>query len=153
MKALFTAIAMVLIAHPAFATSEQAQALVDRAAAECASFENGTFDAGDAVQDINLRAQMGSVVGELVDESAFACSSAASLYCGTGGCMLHLVVQNSVTSWQVTGWQRLDWGPSTILLLGRDGVWCDASGAEVCFEAVTWSNDRWLTVGPEPERQ
>ena len=142
---------LALCAAPAWALSPEAQALLDRAAAECASFENGVFEAGEAVQEFSLRNYMGDLEVEVIDESAFACSSAASLYCGSGGCLLNVVAEGTVTSWQATGWQIVSWGPNDILLLSRDGAWCDGSGAEVCYEAVVWSDGRPLTVGPPPE--
>lgn len=144
-------ITLVLSAGAAAAISPEAQELVDRAAADCQAFENGEFDQGDAVVRIELRSQFGAVTAELVDESQYACSSAASLYCGTGGCMLNLVVNGETMAWQATGWRLIDWGPDQILLIGRDGGWCGGAGAEVCYEALVWSNGRILTVGPDPE--
>ena len=135
--------------------SPQAKQLIDRAAADCQSFENGEFYAGDAVTLIELSSQFGTVEAELVDESQYSCSSAASLYCGTGGCMLNLIVDGKISAWQATGWKLIDWGPDRILLIGRDGGWCGGAGAgaEVCYEAVVWSNGKVLTVGPAPESQ
>ena len=152
MRKLFGALFVVLFGTtPAVATSPQAQELIDRAAADCGSFENGEFDAGNAVSDIELRSQFGAVNAELVDESEYACSSAASLYCGTGGCMLNLIVDGTVRAWQATGWRLVEWGPDRLLLIGRDGGWCGGAGAEVCYEALVWSNGKILTVGPAPE--
>ncbi|OSQ52425.1 hypothetical protein [Marivita geojedonensis] len=142
---------LALSAGSAMAVSPEAQQLIDRAAADCQAFEKGEFNQGDAVTEIELRSQFGTVNAELVDESQYACSSAASLYCGTGGCMLNLVVNGETMAWQTTGWRLLDWGPDRILLIGRDGGWCGGAGAEVCYEALVWSNDRILTVGPAPE--
>ncbi|MEE4237099.1 MAG: hypothetical protein V2I51_10285, partial [Anderseniella sp.] len=144
-------IAVLLGTFSAFAASPEAQELIDRAAADCRTLNNGEFDAGDAVAEIELRSQFGTVVAELVDESKYACSSAASLYCGTGGCMLNLIVDDTVRSWQATGWRLIEWGPDRILLIGRDGGWCGGAGAEVCYEALVWSNGKILTVGPAPE--
>lgn len=135
----------------AMAVSPEAQQLIYRAAADCQAFENGQFDQGDAVTENELRSQFGAVKAELVDESQYACSSAASLYCGTGGCMLNLVVNGETMAWQATGWRLVDWGPDRILLIGRDGGWCGGAGAEVCYEALVWSNGKILTVGPAPE--
>ena len=142
---------LVLSAGSAMAVSPDAQKLIDRAAADCQAFENGEFDQGNAITEIELRSQFGEVNAELVDESQYACSSAASLYCGTGGCMLNLVVNGETMAWQTTGWRLVDWGPDRILLIGRDGGWCGGAGAEVCYEALVWSNGKILTVGPAPE--
>ena len=152
MRPLCSILGMVLLGtSPTFAASSEALRLIDQAAAVCQSFEDGEFDAGDAVKEIELRSQFGTVEAELVDESEYACSSAASLYCGTGGCMLNLIVDGRVQAWQATGWRLVEWGPDRILLIGRDGGWCGGAGAEVCYEALVWSNGRILTVGPAPE--
>ena len=143
--------AIMLSAISALALSLEAQQLIDRAAADCQSFENGEFDQGNAVTEIELLSQFGTVNAELVDESQYACSSAASLYCGTGGCMVNLIVDGETKAWQATGWRLIDWGPDRILLIGRDGSWCGGAGAEVCYEALVWSNGKILTVGPTPE--
>ena len=148
---LGTLFAVWLCTLPAVATSPEAQDLIDRAAADCSDFEDGEFDAGKAVTEIKLTSQFGAIEAELVDESEYACSSAASLYCGTGGCMLNLIVDGKVQAWQATGWRLVEWGPDQILLIGRDGGWCGGAGAGVCYEALVWSNGKILTVGPEPE--
>jgi hypothetical protein len=152
MRAFFTILSVFLFwVSASLAMSPQAKQLIDRAAADCQSFENGEFDAGNAVSAIELSSQFGTVEAELIDESQFACSSAASLYCGTGGCMLNLVLDDKISAWQATGWRLIEWGPDRILLIGRDGGWCGGAGAEVCYEAVVWSNGKFLTVGPAPE--
>ena len=155
MKGVLTmamAIAVAAVsAGPAAAVSPQAQGLLDRAMAFCASFDGGTFDPADAVTPATLGTDSAPVDAEIVDESRFRCSTARSLWCGSGGCMLNVVAEGKVWRWQATGWRIERWGPSRILLIGRDGGWCGASGAEVCFEAVNWSQGRPLTVGDPPE--
>lgn len=141
----------LLSAYSASAMSPEAEELIDRAAADCKSFENGEFAAEGAVTTIELGSQFGTIDIELVDESKYACSSAASMYCGSGGCMLNVVADSAVYSWQSTGWKLIDWGPDRILLIGRDGGWCGGAGAEVCYEALVWSDGKFLTVGPTPE--
>ncbi len=136
-----------LLAAPAAA--DPAGDILAAAEAACAGFKNGVFDPRDAVTAIDLTGD--GAPDALIDESAFACSTAASLYCGSGGCMLHAIVGDSVTSLQATGWRTLDWGPARILLVGRDGGWCGGAGSQVCFEALTWSDGRFLTVGPAGE--
>ncbi len=154
MRLLFGAlIAVCLGAGSAFAASPEAQKLIDRAAEDCRLFDNGEFDVGGAVTKIELRSQFGTTSAELVDESKYACSSAASLYCGTGGCMLNLIVDGTVRAWQATGWRLIEWGPDRMLLIGRDGGWCGGAGAQVCYEALVWSNGKILTMGPAPERR
>ena len=52
---------------------------------------------------------------------------------------------------ELTGWRLVEWGPDQVLLIGRDGGWFGGAGAEVCYEALLWSNGTILTVGPAPE--
>ncbi|WP_299902060.1 hypothetical protein [uncultured Ruegeria sp.] len=148
---LASMVAVVVCPTTVLAASQEAQRIIESAAADCKNFENGEFDQGDAVTEIELRSQFGAVKAELVDESQYSCSSAASMYCGTGGCMLNLIVDDETMSWQATGWRLIDWGPDRILLIGRDGGWCGGAGAEVCYEALVWSNGKILTVGSSPE--
>lgn len=133
-----------LVAGPAAA--DPVTALIAQAEAACRSFENGMFEPGDAVTEIDLD-QDGSP-DRVVDESRFGCSSAASMYCGTGGCMLHAVVGDQVTSFQAEGWRMIDWAGRSVLLVARDGSWCGGAGAQLCFEAVVWSGGQPLTVMP-----
>ncbi len=61
---------------------------VDLAAQACAEFNDGQFDiAWGAVERVDLDGDLQR--DWVLNESGFACSSAASLYCGTGGCMSH----------------------------------------------------------------
>eukprot|EP00457_Paulinella_chromatophora_P013178 gb/GEZN01013454.1/.p1 GENE.gb/GEZN01013454.1/~~gb/GEZN01013454.1/.p1 ORF type:complete len:158 (+),score=18.48 gb/GEZN01013454.1/:21-494(+) len=71
------------------APSTTAQRIISEAEKFCTSFENGTFVAVDAVQTVDLTGNGGD---EVVDESKFECSSFLSLYCGTGGCGLTILV-------------------------------------------------------------
>lgn len=137
----------LLLATPALAESGPEETILSEAAAACASFENGTFDAQDAVTRVDLDGD--GAEDTVIDESRFACSSAASLYCGSGGCMLHTIVGGAVDSVQATGWRLIAWDDEVpILLIGRDGGWCGGAGAQVCFEAVNWSMGQRMTVMP-----
>ena len=142
--ALFAAV------HAAPATADPVADVLQRAQDACAEFENGEFRLAEgAVTKLDLTGD--GAPETIVDESKYECSSAASLYCGTGGCMLHVEARGELSSWQATGWKAIEWGPTKILLIGRDGGWCGGAGSEVCFEAVNWSAGRFLTVGPAPE--
>lgn len=145
------AIAAIAFALLAAAAPARAEGPVDTLLAEareaCASIDGGAMTALEgSVTEVDLSRD--GTPDALVDESKLQCSSAASAYCGSGGCMLHAVVGDEVASWQATGWQVLDWNRDRILLIGRDGGWCGASGAERCYEAVVWSDGRFLTVAP-----
>lgn len=135
-----------LVLAPGPASAQVADTLLAEARAACAAYRNGTFSAGDALSSIDLDGD--GDPDSLIDESAFSCSSAASMYCGTGGCMLHAIVDERIWSFQAEGWRMVDWDGRPILLVARDGGWCGGVGAQVCFEAVVWSRGEMLTVMP-----
>ncbi len=96
--------------------------ILANAAAECAGFENGTFDAGDAVIDVDLDGEEPS--DRIVDTSRFSCSSMSSFFCGSGGCTLYPVVGDRSWEFQAEGWRMIEWDGRPILLIARDGGWC-----------------------------
>lgn len=140
---------MLLLPLPAAAADPVADILAEAEAA-CASFEDGTFDAGDGVVPVDLDGD--GTEDRIVDSAKFACSSAASMYCGTGGCMVHAVIGDRSWEFQAEGWRMIDWDGRPILLIARDGGWCGGAGSQLCFEAVTWSFGDMLTVMPPPPR-
>lgn len=120
--------------------------ILSEAKSLCASFESGVFDAGDAVTEVDL--DVDGAPDQIVDSSRFSCSTMASAYCGSGGCTVHAVIGEASWSFQAEGWRLIDWDGRPILLVARDGGWCGGSGAQLCFEAVSWSDGHMLTVMP-----
>jgi hypothetical protein len=145
--------ALAIMASAMIAPPSHAAGLADGVIAEarqsCEGFENGKFDAGDAVQQADLDGD--GTPDTVIDESKFSCSTAASLYCGTGGCMLHTIVGDTKRAFQVEGWRMIDWDGRPILLLARDGGWCGGAGAQLCFQAIYWSMGDMLTMGDKGE--
>ncbi|MEO0682440.1 MAG: hypothetical protein AAF192_18725 [Pseudomonadota bacterium] len=130
------------------AAADPVQAIVQEAAESCRSFNDGVFDAADAVREVDLDGV--APLDRLVDESRFRCSSAASMYCGSGGCGLHAAIGDRAWRWQAEGWRMVDWGLMRVLLVARDGGWCGGVGAQTCVEAVVWSGGEALTMAPPP---
>ena len=141
-------LALGLCAGPSLAADKVAEVL-QAAEQACASFENGKFAHDDAIVEVDLTGNGES--DTVVDESRFSCSSAASMYCGSGGCMLHAIVGDESWRFQAEGWRMIQWHDRPILLIARDGGWCGGAGAQLCYEAVVWSNGDMLTVMPPPQ--
>ena len=139
-------IAALLAALPTVGSADPVADILSAAQADCSSFENGVFSAGEAVIEVDLDRQ--DPIDRLVDTSLFSCSTAASMYCGSGGCSLHAVVGEESREFQAEGWRVIDWDGIPILLIARDGGWCGGAGAQICFEAVNWSGGAMMTVMP-----
>jgi hypothetical protein len=140
---------VVLVAVGLFPAAAQADPVADviaAAAAECEGFENGRFEAGDAVTEVDLDGE--APIDRIIDTAGFSCSSMASLYCGSGGCALYAVIGERSWQFQAEGWRMIDWDGRPILLVARDGGWCGGTGSQSCYEAVVWSLGDLLTVMP-----
>ena len=116
----------------------------------CADFNDGKF-----------ALELGAVVrtdldGDLnqdwiLDESGFACSSAVSLYCGTGGCISRFMVGDTVTSLLNLGWEVVTFGRDRVLLTDVHGSRCGGINPTPCVESLVWDREAqvWRTIQPD----
>jgi len=83
----------------------------------------------------------------VVDFNHIMCSLNYSLWHGSGGSILHLVV-NGERSISVSGgiWRITEWYGSPLFLLGRHGSACDGYGAQPCVQAISVYEDGFSTV-------
>jgi len=84
----------------------------------------------------------------VLNESGFACSSAAALYCGTGGCESHFLVGDTVTSLLTQGWDMVTFGRHRVLLTDVHGSRCDGIKPTPCVESLVWDREAkmWRTI-------
>lgn len=137
-------------------------ALATAAALATCADEGGTMDlAEDAAQRLDLTGD-GTADDALVWELGGFCGPDLGYTGGSGGAMLHVAVGDRVQSFMAGSWALQDvvfpvegemMPPVRVLLLARHGSACDAFGAALCVEAVTWEAEegRFLTVAPLPE--
>lgn len=121
---------------------------VEAAQQACADFENGKFvlELG-AVSRVDLD---GDIQRDWVlDEAGFACSTAASLYCGTGGCTSHFLIGDRVFSLLNQGWDMANIGPFRVLLAGVHGSQCEGINPTPCVVASVWDAEAkvWRSTG------
>ncbi|UWR07130.1 hypothetical protein [Ruegeria sp. B32] len=116
------------------------QAKVDLAAQACAEFNDGQFhlDWG-AVERVDLDGDLQR--DWVLNEFGFACSSAASLYCGTGGCMSHFLIEDHLFSLLNQGWDMANTGPFRVLLADVHGSQCGGINPTPCVVASVWDAD------------
>ncbi len=126
---------------------------VEKARKACADFENGKFALEwGAINRTDLDGDLRQ--DWVLDESGFACSSAVSLYCGTGGCESHFLVGDKVTSLLNQGWEIKTFGRHRVLLMDVHGSRCDGIGPTPCVESLVWDKEArmWRSVSPETTR-
>ena len=74
----------------------------------------------------------------VLNEAGFACSSHRSLYCSTGGCESHFLVDDTVTSLLNRGWDMVTFGSDHVLLTDVHGSRCGGINPTPCVESLVW---------------
>lgn len=159
LTAMFWAIALSwsFTVAPAFSADlpelpTQLQDKVEAATKACAGYENGEFAIEwGAVERVDLDGDL--YLDWVLNESGFACSTAVSLFCGTGGCMSHFLVEDDLHSLLNQGWDMVDLGSNRVLLAVVHGSQCGGINPTPCVAASTWDTEekRWRTTGAEWE--
>lgn len=136
-----TALTIILMAHPANG-SETANRVIEIAKKSC-TLEKGKFTASELAKtsiDLNFDGKP----DEIIDESKFSCSTASSLYCGTGGCMLHFIVDDKDYKHLTKEWAIAELGTSKVLIIGIH--WSECNYKNPCMRAVTWREGRFRSL-------
>lgn len=141
------AVLLVHTAIPATAETPAAiQDLLDRAAADCAGFENGTLHIG---KDALARIDLGTAEpGWALDTLHLSCSSAASLFCGTGGCTVRFAAGPHSTDVLSKGWAVVDFGDRRVVVSQVHGANCGGTNLNFCALAVTLDDEGFQSVAP-----
>jgi hypothetical protein len=125
---------------------------VEAAQQACSEYENGQFALEfGAVHRMDLDGDM--YLDWVLDEGGFACSSAVSLYCGTGGCMSHFLVRDRMFSLLNQGWEMASIGRSRVLLADVHGSQCGGINPTPCIAASVWDAEEktWRSAPAEWE--
>lgn len=141
MRTFLIILGLTLLPVPALASVDT---ILSEAAAMCTEQDNGVFSSEGAVLSLDVTGD--GQPDTVVDEVLFTCSTAASLYGGSGGSMIHVFVGDVQSDFLVQGYEVLNWGGRSILLLALHGTSCNGIGADPCFEALVWNTDRFMTV-------
>ena len=137
---------LLAMATPSWA-SEAAEAVVDQARQDCSDFEDGVLQTTDELLTL-IDVTGDGEPDEVVDAHGFHCST-GSLFCGTGGCPLTVIVDDAPTEFLAKAWTVIEWGEQPILLMEVHGSECGGTNLRTCFEAVVWSEDGFRTVNQE----
>ena len=112
--------------------------IVQKAKSECAALENGEFNAtGQAITLLDLTGDGRSE--EIVDASQFSCSTALTLWGGTGGTYLWVIVDKKAYEFLAHRWLVVDVDEQKVLLLAVHSSECsDTIGP--CYRALVWDD-------------
>jgi len=146
MRHILLAALVCLLPAAAFA---DADAILAAAAQDCAEMDNGVFASEGAVRQIDMTGD--GTEDTIVDEGLFTCTTAASLYAGSGGSVIHIFANGTESSFLVQGYETARWADRLIVLLAVDGSACNTISADPCFEALTWVENRFVSVRPPME--
>lgn len=136
-------VAAVLTGNARAETAEQK--VFEAARADCKAFENGVFaTTRKAIPRIDLTGD--GKPDTIIDSVDFRCSTAGTLWCGTGGCALTIIVDGTAHDFLAKGWKVVDWGRFKVLLLQVHGSECGGTNLLTCVRAVVWSDGAFRTV-------
>ncbi len=147
MKIHAIGLAVFLLSSSAMAAEPgaAAKALIAKAESDC-KFEQGRFSMQPSAvlrHDLNGDGKP----DKIVDTAKFSCSTAASLWGGSGGTYLYAVVNGKSTEFLAHGWRLVDAGRQKVLLLSVHHSECGGGGGP-CFRAHVWSNGEFRTTKP-----
>lgn len=129
--------------------SDAVNGILDEARAECKSFENGelAIDMDRAVTLVDVTGN--GEADEVVDSTAFECSSAASLFCGTGGCGLNVIADGTAFNFLAKGWSVRSGEDAPELAVGVH--WSECDYTSFCFEKFVWTGAGFESLGAAVE--
>lgn len=116
--------------------SSKATQIVQNAKRDCNSFENGDFHSAEyaiTLYDITGDGRP----EEFVDASQFSCSTALTLWGGTGGTFLWVIVEGKEYEFLAHKWRLVDFDGQQVLLLAVHSSQC-SDDVGPCYRALVW---------------
>ncbi len=135
-----TVVALTFILLPDLAAAGEplppATQIVQQAKQECNSLDNGSFHSTEKTTTLH------DVTGdgrpeEFVDASQFSCSTAASLWSGSGGTFLWVIVDGKPFEFLAHKWRVVDFDGHQVLLLAVHSSQC-SDDIGPCYRALVW---------------
>jgi len=130
--------------------SEAADAVLDQARAECSSFDNGVLET-DPDNTITLVDLTGDgKPEEIVDGNKFSCPTALTLFCGTGGCAVSVIVDEKPFEFLSKGW-KVEKDTDGIPLFKSAVHWSECNYKSPCWETFKWDGAKFKSFGRKVE--
>jgi hypothetical protein len=96
----------------------------------------------EAIKNVDLNAD--NKPDEIIDEGKFSCSTASSLYCGTGGCMLHLIVDDKDYKLLSQRWALAELGSARVVITAIH--WSQCNYKTPCLRSVVWRDGKFRNL-------
>lgn len=146
--------AVSIFAHSAFAipanASDAASTVLEKARTECSSFDGGVLET-DPDNTITLVDLTGDgKPEEIVDGNKFSCPTALTLFCGTGGCAVTLIVNEKPFEFLSKGW-RVEKDTDGKPLFKSAVHWSQCNYKSTCWEAFKWDGAKFKSLGSKAE--
>ena len=141
---------LLLIFVPGITRANEPSALaldiLEKAKQDCNGFENGRFEATEKAVSLHDITGDGTPE-EFVDGAQFSCSTALTLFGGTGGTYLWIVVNGTQHEFLAHKWKVIDFDGQAVILLAVHPFQCD-DDIGPCYRALVWQNG-FRTTGSE----
>ena len=118
----------------------------------CADFNGGQFALEwGAIERVDLDGDR--TADWVLNESAFTCSTGASLYGGTGGSMSHFLVDGQLNSLLNQGWEAVSVGHYRVVLADVHGSQCGGINPTPFVASSVWyiEEKEWRSTTAELE--
>ena len=128
------------------------QEKIDQAEATCAEFDNGRFALEwGSIARVDLDGD--GREDWVLNERKFSCSTAASIYSGTGGSMSHFLIDERLSSLLNQGWDITTVGSQRVLVADSPGSNCGGINPPPCMTASVWDREEkvWRSAGAKWE--
>lgn len=132
------------------AASDTARVIMDKARAECHAVDGGVLET-DPQRTVSLADLTGDGrPEEIVDANQFYCPTARTLFCGTGGCQLTVIVEEQPFDFLAKAWKvaKASNGRATLKLAVH---WSQCDYKRTCWETFAWTGSVFKSLGSNPE--
>lgn len=148
---VFISIVLAIMFLPSMTLANEASSaakIVQNAKQECNGIDNGEFHSTEKAitsYDITGDGQM----EEVVDAAQFSCSTALTLWGGSGGTFLWVVAPDKTYEFLAHRWRMIDFDGQSVLLLAVHSSQC-SDDIGPCYRAFVWQDGfRTTRVGIE----
>jgi len=148
LKRIFLILIILMFSQTAFCEEQLTVAtkIVENAKKECLNYNAGAFESTE--RTITLHDFTGDGrPEEIIDASQFSCSTSVSMWTGSAGTLLWIIVDEKTYEFRAYKWWVVDLDEQKVLLLAVDSSECSNSLGP-CYRALVWQDGFRTTRKP-----